>query len=95
MRLEVKSLELPVDMIRALAAEAEADRQARARRVLASGEERAAKILREAAKNLEGSAGPGAVQLRYLQTMNDISAEDTNIVVLPMPVNLLHALFTS
>ncbi len=82
-------------MKRAMAAEAEAMRDAKARRILASGEEKAAKLLQEAARNMQGTAGSGAIQLRFLQTMNDVSSDNANIVVIPMPVHLLYELFNS
>ncbi|XP_064396176.1 band 7 protein AGAP004871-like isoform X2 [Halichondria panicea] len=87
LRVEMKDVTLPTSMQRSMAAEAEADREARAKVVSAEGEQRAARKLREAADVLDES--PAALQLRYLQTLNTISAENNHTYVFPLPIDLL------
>jgi len=77
-------------MIRAMAKQAEAERTRRAKIIHAEGEAQAAQQLVEAAESLARS--PNALQLRYLQTLSDISHEKTQIVVFPVPVDLLKPL---
>lgn len=86
-RIEVKDVRLPAQMQRAMAAEAEADREARAKVVAADGERRAAVALREASDIMDQSSS--ALQLRYLQTLTSIAAERNSTIVFPVPVNLL------
>ena len=88
-RLELKDVRLPVGMQRAMAAEAEANREARAKVVSAEGEQKASKALKEAAEVLGGT--PAALQLRYLQTLSTIAAEKNSTIVFPLPVELLVA----
>ena len=86
-RVEVKDVRLPKQMQRAMAAEAEATREARAKVVGAEGEQKAAKALKEASDIMgEGSA---ALQLRYLQTLTHISAEKNSTIVFPLPMDLV------
>ena len=86
-RVEVKDVRLPKQMQRAMAAEAEATREARAKVVGAEGEQKAAKSLKEASDIMgEGSA---ALQLRYLQTLTHISAEKNSTIVFPLPMDLV------
>jgi len=85
-RVEVKDVRLPVQLQRAMAAEAEAAREARAKVIAAEGEHKASSALREAAHVIEDS--PHALQLRYLQTLNSISAEHNSTIIFPMPISL-------
>ncbi|UXI21063.1 Iron/zinc purple acid phosphatase-like protein [Sarcoptes scabiei] len=86
-RIEVKDVRLPVQMQRAMAAEAEAVREARAKVIAAEGEERASEALRLAAKTMMES--PAALQLRYLQTLNTIAAEKNSTIIFPIPMEML------
>jgi erythrocyte band 7 integral membrane protein len=70
-----------------MAAEAEASREARAKVVAAEGEMKASRALKEAADVMHDS--PGALQLRYLQTLNNISAEKNSTVIFPLPIDLI------
>jgi len=85
--VEVKDVQLPQTMQRAMAAQAEAERERRAKVVHAEGEYQAAEKLAEAAKVI--SSQPSALQLRYLQTLSSISTEKTTVIVFPLPVDLL------
>ncbi|CAG5125794.1 unnamed protein product, partial [Candidula unifasciata] len=86
-RVEVKDVRLPVQLQRAMAAEAEASREARAKVIAAEGEQKASKALKEAADII--SQSPAAIQLRYLQTLNTISAEKNSTIIFPLPIDLL------
>ncbi|KAK7504417.1 hypothetical protein BaRGS_00004283 [Batillaria attramentaria] len=86
-RVEVKDVRLPVQLQRAMAAEAEAAREARAKVIAAEGEQKASRALKEAADVLTES--PAALQLRYLQTLNTISAEKNSTIIFPLPLDLL------
>ncbi|MBN1376362.1 MAG: slipin family protein [Dehalococcoidia bacterium] len=85
--VEVRDVQLPETMQRAMAAQAEAERERRAKIVHADGEAQAAEKLAEAAKII--SAHPAAMQLRYLQTLITISTEKTNTIVFPLPMDLI------
>ncbi|KAK6194801.1 hypothetical protein SNE40_000356 [Patella caerulea] len=87
-RVEVKDVRLPVQLQRAMAAEAEASREARAKVIAAEGEQKASKALKEAADVMAES--PAALQLRYLQTLNSISAEKNSTIIFPLPIDLLN-----
>nr|CAD7457534.1 unnamed protein product [Timema tahoe] len=82
-----KDCRLPVQLQRAMAAEAEAAREARAKVIAAEGEQKASRALREASEVIGDS--PAALQLRYLQTLNTISAEKNSTIVFPLPIDLL------
>ncbi|XP_015603721.1 band 7 protein AGAP004871 isoform X3 [Cephus cinctus] len=86
-RVEIKDVRLPVQLQRAMAAEAEAAREARAKVIAAEGEMRASQALKEASDVI--SRSPAALQLRYLQTLNSISAEKNSTIIFPLPVDLL------
>ncbi|XP_041368259.1 mechanosensory protein 2-like isoform X1 [Gigantopelta aegis] len=88
-RVEVKDVRLPVQLQRAMAAEAEATREARAKVIAAEGEQKASRALKEAADVL--SESPAALQLRYLQTLNTISAEKNSTIIFPLPIDLLQS----
>ncbi|OQR78565.1 erythrocyte band 7 integral membrane protein-like [Tropilaelaps mercedesae] len=85
-RVEIKDVRLPVQMQRAMAAEAEASREARAKVIGADGEKQAARSLKEAADII--SESKGALQLRYLQTLTSIAAEKNSTIVFPLPLEL-------
>jgi regulator of protease activity HflC (stomatin/prohibitin superfamily) len=85
--VEVKEVQLPQTMQRAMAAQAEAERERRAKVVHAEGEAQAAEKLAEAAKVI--SSQPSALQLRYLQTLSVIAAEKSSIIVFPLPMDML------
>ncbi|MFC1704898.1 slipin family protein [Nanoarchaeota archaeon] len=89
-KIEIKDIELPEAMKRAMAHQAEAERDRRARITLALGEAQAAKKLAEAGKMISGQ--PEALQLRLFQTMTDISAEKNSTIILPVPTELLEYL---
>ncbi|PZN26538.1 MAG: hypothetical protein DIU71_18460, partial [Proteobacteria bacterium] len=91
--VEIKHVDLDESMIRAMARQAEAERGRRAKIIHAEGEKQAAAMLVEAATAL--SAEPGALQLRYLQTLADISSERTSTVVFPLPIDLVKPFMSS
>ncbi|CAB4055095.1 unnamed protein product [Lepeophtheirus salmonis] len=78
-RVEIKDVRLPVQLQRAMAAEAEAAREARAKVIAAEGEQKASRALRDASNVMAGSSS--ALQLRYLQTLNTISAEKNSTIL--------------
>lgn len=88
--VEIKHVDLDETMIRAMAKQAEAERTRRAKVIHAEGEKQAAATLVEAARAL--SADPRAMQLRYLQTLADISGERTSTIVFPLPLDLIKPL---
>jgi regulator of protease activity HflC (stomatin/prohibitin superfamily) len=88
--VEVKDVELDPNMRRAMARQAEAERDRRAKVINAQGEKEAALTLSEAARDLE--AHPAAMQLRLLSTMSEIASEQNSTLVLPIPVELLRFL---
>ena len=85
--VEVKDVQLPQTMQRAMAAQAEAERERRAKVVHAEGEAQAAEKLAEAAKVI--SSQPSALQLRYLQTLAGIATERSNVILFPLPMDLI------
>ena len=88
--VEIKDVDLDESMVRAMAKQAEAERTRRAKIINAEGESQAAQRLVEAAKSL--AQQPSAMQLRYLQTLADISHERTQIIVFPLPLDLIKPL---
>jgi regulator of protease activity HflC (stomatin/prohibitin superfamily) len=88
--VEVKDVELPDAMRRAMARQAEAERERRAKVIHALGEQEAAANLAEAARLLEEH--PAAMQLRILQTMTEVSAEQNSTLIFPLPMELLRIL---
>jgi regulator of protease activity HflC (stomatin/prohibitin superfamily) len=88
--VEVKDVELPDAMRRAMARQAEAERERRAKVIHALGEQEAAANLSEAARLLEEH--PAAMQLRILQTMTEVSAEQNSTLIFPLPMELLRIL---
>jgi regulator of protease activity HflC (stomatin/prohibitin superfamily) len=91
--VEIKDVDLDESMIRAMAKQAEAERTRRAKIIHAEGESQAAQMLVEAAQSL--ARQPSALQLRYLQTLADISHEKTSIIVFPLPLDLIKPLLGS
>jgi regulator of protease activity HflC (stomatin/prohibitin superfamily) len=87
--VEVKDIELPEEMRRAMAKQAEAERERRAKIIAAEGEHQAAQKLHEAAEILEQTSA--ALQLRYLQTLVEIGVEKNTTIVFPLPVDMLSA----
>lgn len=85
--VEIKDVELNSQMIRAMAREAEAERERRAKIIHATGELEASEQLAEAARMIESS--PGAMTLRYLQTLVEIGVEQNTTTIFPIPIDLL------
>jgi regulator of protease activity HflC (stomatin/prohibitin superfamily) len=88
--VEIKDVDLDESMIRAMAKQAEAERTRRAKIIHAEGESQAAQRLVQAAESL--ARQPSAMQLRYLQTLADISHEKTQVIVFPLPLDLIKPL---
>lgn len=88
--VELKDVEIPPNMQRAMAKQAEAERERRAKIINAEGEYQAAEKLAQAAKIL--SENDTAIQIRYLQTLTEISSEKSNTVVFPVPIDTLSKL---
>ena len=88
--VEVKNVDLPEQMIRAIARQAEAERERRAKVIHATGEFQAAQKLTDAAKVL--SSQPASITLRYLQTLTEIGTEKNTTVVFPLPIDLFRGL---
>merc|ERR1712192_246401 len=86
-RVEVKDVRVPEQLMRAMAAEAEAARDARAKVIAAEGEHKASRSLRMAAEVIMDS--PAALQLRYLQTLNSIAAENNSTIIFPIPIDIV------
>ncbi|ESO11442.1 hypothetical protein HELRODRAFT_116789 [Helobdella robusta] len=86
-RVELKDVRLPMSMQRAMATEAEATRNARAKIIAAEGEQQASLALKEAADML--SQSPSALQLRYLQTLCTVAEEKNSTIIFPLPMEFL------
>ena len=84
--VEVKDVDLPDQMKRAMARQAEAERERRAKVINAQGELQASETLAQAARNL--AMEPSAIQLRYLQTVTEIAAENNSTTIFPIPIEL-------
>ncbi|KAM3825430.1 LOW QUALITY PROTEIN: stomatin-like [Vipera latastei] len=91
-RVEIKDVKLPVQLQRAMAAEAEATREARAKVIAAEGEMNASRALKEASIVIMES--PAALQLRYLQTLTTIG-EKNSTIVFPLPIDILQGIMTT
>jgi len=89
-QVAVKAVDLPQEMQRAMAKQAEAEREKRAKVIHASGELEASKQLTQAAQALQ--AEPVAIHLRYLQTLTEIAAEKNSTIVFPLPIDFMKAL---
>lgn len=88
-RVEVKDARLPMQLQRAMAAEAEAAREARAKAIQASGEAKAARNLRAAGEVIKSSS---ALHLRYMQALTSISRENNSTIIFPLPLDLVESL---
>jgi regulator of protease activity HflC (stomatin/prohibitin superfamily) len=88
--VEIKYVDLPQEMQRAMAMQAEAERKRRAKVIHAEGELQASQKLLEAADTMTRNAA--TIQLRYLQTLMDISADNTTMIIFPLPIELLKGL---
>jgi regulator of protease activity HflC (stomatin/prohibitin superfamily) len=89
-QVAVKAVDLPPEMVRAMAKQAESEREKRAKVIHASGELDASKQLTEAAAALQ--AQPVALHLRYLQTLTEIAAEKNSTIIFPIPIDWMRAL---
>jgi len=89
-KVEIKEIDLPEEMKRAMAKQAEAERERRAKIISADGEYQASKTLLEAAKIM--AENPITLQLRYLQTLTEIATEKNSTIIFPLPLELLKAL---
>ena len=87
--VEIKHIDLDESMIRAIAKQAEAERERRAKIIHAEGELQASEKLLQAANMM--SQNPQTLQLRYLQTLNDISSENASTIIFPLPMEILKA----
>jgi len=87
--VEVKNVDLPQEMLRAIARQAEAERERRAKVIHAQGEFEAAAKLSEAAEIIQRN--PTALQLRYLQTLTEIAAEKNSTTIFPVPIDMISA----
>ncbi|MGB5847669.1 MAG: slipin family protein [Ignavibacteriaceae bacterium] len=85
--VEVKHVDLPPEMQRAMAKQAEAERERRAKVIHAEGEFQASQKLREAADVISGN--PTALQLRYLQTLTEVASEKNSTTIFPVPIDML------
>src|SRR5437588_1045413 len=88
-KVEVKQVDIPEQMQRAIARQAEAERERRAKVIHADGEFQASTKLAEAASVLEKQ--PAAIQLRYLQTLTEIGAEKNTTIIFPLPIDIINA----
>ena len=88
--VEVKQVDLPPDMQRAMARQAEAEREKRAKIIHAAGELEASEKLSQAAHVI--ATEPSAITLRYLQTLTEIASEKNSTIVFPLPIEILHLL---
>ncbi|KAJ3606003.1 hypothetical protein NHX12_028046 [Muraenolepis orangiensis] len=86
-RVEIKDVKLPMQLQRAMAAEAEATREARAKVISAEGEMNASRALKEA--SLVIAESPSGLQLRYLQTLSTIAAEKNSTIIFPLPMDMM------
>ena len=87
--VEVKNVDLPPEMIRAIARQAEAERERRSKVIHAEGEFQAAEKLSDAARVI--ASAPNAIQLRFLQTLVEVSAEKNSTLIFPVPIDLLES----
>ncbi len=88
--VEVKNVDLPPEMVRAIAKQAEAERERRAKIIHAQGEFEAAQKLSEAAAVIATS--PGTMQLRYLQTLTEVASEKNSTLIFPIPIDILEGI---
>ena len=88
--VEVKHVDLPQEMQRAMARQAEAEREKRAKIIHADGENQASKTLTAAAETI--SSNPVTLQLRYLQTLTEIASEKNSTIIFPLPIEMVKAM---
>jgi regulator of protease activity HflC (stomatin/prohibitin superfamily) len=88
--VEVKNVDLPIEMQRAMAKQAEAERERRSKIIHAEGEYQASQKLADAANVI--STAPNAMQLRFLQTLVEVSAEKNSTIIFPVPIDLLSSI---
>ncbi|MED5262715.1 MAG: slipin family protein [Myxococcota bacterium] len=89
--VEVKQIDLPVDMQRAMAKQAEAEREKRSKVIHAEGELLASQRLADASRILQSE--PAALQLRYLQTLSEIATENSSTTIFPIPIDILRPFY--
>ena len=89
--VEVKQIDLPVEMQRAMAKQAEAEREKRSKIIHADGEFQASQRLADAAEVIQSQ--PAALQLRYLQTLSEIATENSSTTVFPIPIDILQPFY--
>src|SRR5688572_19378520 len=89
--VEIKDIDLPQEMRRAIAQQAEAERERRAKVISAQGELQASATLAEAARVLQSQ--PASIQLRYLQTLTEIAAENNSTTIFPLPIEMFRPYF--
>jgi regulator of protease activity HflC (stomatin/prohibitin superfamily) len=89
--VEVKQIDLPPDMQRAMAKQAEAEREKRSKVIHAEGEFQASQRLADASEVL--ARQPAALQLRYLQTLSEIATEHSTSIVFPIPIDILRPFY--
>ncbi len=90
--VEVKTVDLPSEMQRAMARQAEAEREKRAKIIHADGENQAAQKLLDAARTL--AKEPLTIQLRYLSTLTDIGMEQNSVIIFPLPIDMISHFFS-
>jgi regulator of protease activity HflC (stomatin/prohibitin superfamily) len=91
--VEIKDVELPTSMQRAMSRQAEAERNKRAKVILAEGDLQASQVLADAAHAM--ATAPGALQLRYMQTLSDIGIEHNSTIIFPMPIELFGGILSA
>lgn len=91
--VEIKDVELPQSMQRAMSRQAEAERNKRAKVILAEGDLQASQVLADAAYTM--ASAPGALQLRYMQTLSEIGIEHNSTIIFPMPIELFGGILGS
>lgn len=91
--VELKQIDLPTEMKRAMAREAEAERERRAKIISAEGEVQRAQKLADAATII--ASAPGAMQLAYLQSLNEVAGDKTNTIIFPLPLDIIKPLLDS
>ncbi|OAQ20224.1 slipin family protein [Thermosulfurimonas dismutans] len=90
-KVEIKEIDLPEEMKRAMAKQAEAERERRAKIINAHGELQASETLAEAARIM--SEQPASLQLRFLQTLREVATENNSTIIFPLPIDLIKPLF--
>ena len=91
-KVELKNVDLPAEVRRAMGRQAEAERERRAKVIAADGEFEASKTLSDAADIM--GKHPSTIQLRYLQTLSEITTENSKVIVFPLPIDMLNKVFS-